>query len=97
MFEHLFASMVGGLVASLSVAVGGVALMLRAFYNRSVYTDDSGWVGALHAYVTSFPHYMYHATDWQQYVRGVTHGYWVGFVVTWLGTLLYVGFTHVYL
>ena len=96
MIEQLFVSIVGGLTAALIVAVGGLVLMCWSYYRGRRYLGDGGVVAAGSAYVRNLPRYLYQATDWEQYARGVGYTFAVGFLVVFVGSLFYVGVTTIY-
>lgn len=87
----------GGVVAVVMTLVFVLTVVLRHVSRTLRYTGDGGILDVVRVYTSGMVVYMRDNIDWRLLVNRLLCVYGVGFVVTWLGTLLWVGFTHVYL
>ncbi|MDB9247426.1 hypothetical protein PN419_00195 [Halorubrum ezzemoulense] len=95
--DHIIVSTVGGVIGVVGLFALVVVIMVRSFYDRIIWEDDTPLYGKVSATLRSGARYTYHETDWRTVVKAAPYAFGLLFVVTWLGSLLYVGFTHVYL
>ena len=97
MFEHVVVSAFGGIVGVVTLVALAMFVNFWSFYSRIKWKDDAPLLGKAREAVHYGSLHVYKKTRWRGVASYIPHAMVVGAAVTWVGSLVWVGFTHVYL